>query len=233
MRRCVDPGAARSLDIARPVARHAETGRESDRLATRGHLIYSKTAPQKSRPTRAENLRCFHHLEAGGPWPAGLTARTTLSSGSRADGHARGNGFEVSQPIEMRFNELIAGVRGDVAISCSATIGISSKPWLHKSPPRQRRSGHGRLAGRADRRFPTLGCNSTGDAIARYGLSIEDVPTPRRRSGRKRSWPGLRSDRRFDIVVRLDNVTRDTSTRSVALPVMLESTGPVPRASVR
>ena len=27
-----------------------------------------------------------------------------------------GNAFEISQPIQLRFNELIAGVRGDIAI---------------------------------------------------------------------------------------------------------------------
>jgi cobalt-zinc-cadmium resistance protein CzcA len=27
-----------------------------------------------------------------------------------------GNGYEMTQPIQMRFNELIAGVRGDVAV---------------------------------------------------------------------------------------------------------------------
>ena len=50
-------------------------------------------------------------------------------------GALAGNAYEFSQPIQMRFNELLAGVRGDVAVK---VFGDEFEPMLRaqtKSPP--------------------------------------------------------------------------------------------------
>ncbi|NWO96505.1 hypothetical protein GY976_25580, partial [Escherichia coli] len=50
-------------------------------------------------------------------WPAGVTTKEqVLARIEKAAGSQLGNLYELSQPIQLRFNELIAGVRGDVAI---------------------------------------------------------------------------------------------------------------------
>src|SRR3546814_16911835 len=50
-------------------------------------------------------------------WPDGVTTKAqVIERVEKAAGTQLGNLYEVSQPIELRFNELIAGVRGDVAI---------------------------------------------------------------------------------------------------------------------
>ncbi|MFX9069551.1 efflux RND transporter permease subunit, partial [Acinetobacter baumannii] len=50
-------------------------------------------------------------------WPEGVkTKADVLQRIEERAGAKIGNAFEVSQPIQLRFNELIAGVRGDVAI---------------------------------------------------------------------------------------------------------------------
>jgi cobalt-zinc-cadmium resistance protein CzcA len=71
------------------------------------------------------------------------------------------------------------------------------------------------------------------DAIARYGLTIDEVTnTVAAGLGGREAGLVFEGDRRFDIVVRLDNVTRDNLDAIGALPVMLEADGSGPRTSV-
>ena len=81
--------------------------------------------------------------------------------------------------------------------------------------------------------FPTLEVQFNRDAIARYGLAIEEVAnTVAAGLGGREAGLVFEGDRRFDIVVRLDDVTRDNLDAIGALPVMLEASGSGPRASV-
>ena len=48
--------------------------------------------------------------------PAQAEARRSSRSSKAAAAHVPGNNYEFTQPIEMRFNELISGVRSDVAV---------------------------------------------------------------------------------------------------------------------
>src|SRR3546814_16616513 len=59
----------------------------------------------------------FVILKPQDQWPAGVeTKADVIEKIEKVAGGQLGQLYEVSQPIELRFNELIAGVRGDVAI---------------------------------------------------------------------------------------------------------------------
>src|SRR3546814_6903241 len=59
----------------------------------------------------------FVILKPQDQWPAGVkTKADVVERIEKASGGQLGQLYEVSQPIELRFNELISGVRGDVAI---------------------------------------------------------------------------------------------------------------------
>src|SRR3546814_19756192 len=58
----------------------------------------------------------FVILKPQDQWPAGATKADVVERIEKAAGGQLGQLYEVSQPIELRFNELISGVRGDVAI---------------------------------------------------------------------------------------------------------------------
>ncbi len=71
-----------------------------------------------------------------------------------------GNAYEFTQPIEMRFNELLAGVRGDLAVKvfgdefddCCAGRRADPRPSWRTMPGRggpQGRGGRGRAGARA------------------------------------------------------------------------------------
>lgn len=144
--------------------------------------IYSKTgtAEVATDPMPQNISDAFIILKPKSEWPSGVDSKDDVIERVEARMETlTGNAYEVSQPIEMRFNELIAGVRGDVAIK------------LFGDDLDQLRSVAGDVAsaisgieGTADLRveqisgFPTLEVQFDRDAIARYGLSIEEVAIP-------------------------------------------------------
>lgn len=144
----------------------------------------------------------------------------------------RGQNFEISQPIELRFNELIAGVRSDVAVK---VFGDDLEGMTASA--NQVSAILGTIRGAADLKveqtagLPVLTVDIDRQAIARYGLSIAEVQSVVSMAmGGSKAGQVFEGDRRFDLVVRLpDEVRRDLhSLENLAIP--LPSTGPA-RAS--
>jgi cobalt-zinc-cadmium resistance protein CzcA len=142
-----------------------------------------------------------------------------------------GSAYEFTQPIEMRFNELIAGVRGDVAIKVfgddlAVMRGTASR--LAKTL--------GSIRGAADVRVeqvtgqPTLTIQIDRGAAARFGLNVADVQAVVRTAlagtGAGEVFEG---DRRIDIVVRLPETVRRDIHALEMLPVPIE---PAPRTTL-
>ena len=200
-------------------------------------FIYSKTgtAEVATDPMPQNASDAFVILKPRDQWPEGVDSKDDVVERIEQKMETLvGNGFEVSQPIEMRFNELIAGVRGDVAIKLFG----EDMEELERVAARIA-STISKVSGTADLRveqtggFPTLEVQFNRDAIARFGLSNEEVAnTVAAGLGGKEAGLVFEGDRRFDIVVRLDNATRDSLDAIGALPVMLEGREGTPRASV-
>ena len=200
-------------------------------------FIYSKTgtAEVATDPMPQNISDAIIILRPPSEWPAGVTSKDQVVE--RIEERMRsltGNAYEVSQPIEMRFNELIAGVRGDVAIKI-----FGDDLEVLERVARQVAAAMNGVGGTADLRveqtagFPTLDVRFNRDAIARYGLAVEDVTdTVAAALGGRESGLVFEGDRRFDIVVRLDNATRDNLAAVGDLPVMLPASGAGPRRSV-
>src|SRR3546814_9556473 len=81
-------------------------------------LMFSKTgtAEVASDPMPPNVSDGFVILKEKDQWAEGTTKADVVAKIEKATGGLLGNLYEVSQPIQLRFNELIAGVRGDVAI---------------------------------------------------------------------------------------------------------------------
>ena len=132
-----------------------------------------------------------------------------------------GNLYEFSQPIELRFNELIAGVRGDIAVKLYGDDleALSASANDVANVLRQ-------IDGAADVKvqqttgFPTLDIRFNRTAIARYGLTVEEVAELVAIAvGGRPAGPVFQGDKRFDIVVRLPENLRSDFDRLGALPV--------------
>src|SRR3546814_17616098 len=81
-------------------------------------LMFSKTgtAEVASDPMPPNVSDGFVILKEKDQWAEGTTKADVVAKIEKATGGLLGNLYEVSQPIQLRFHEMIAGVRGDVAM---------------------------------------------------------------------------------------------------------------------
>ncbi|NUQ51744.1 MAG: CusA/CzcA family heavy metal efflux RND transporter [Phycisphaerales bacterium] len=134
-----------------------------------------------------------------------------------------GNNYEFTQPIQMRFNELIAGVRGDVAIK---VYGDDFEKM--QATAQQILTVLQSIPGAADAKveqtegLPMMTVNIDREAISRYGLSISDVQdVVAVAMGGKEAGIVFEGDRRFDLVVRLPDSIRAQIDALERLPIPL------------
>ncbi len=132
-----------------------------------------------------------------------------------------GNNYEFTQPIQMRFNELISGVRTDVAVkvfgddlAMLAELGHTIEGVVAAMP------------GAADVKveqvtgLPLLTVQPDREALARYGISTADVQEIVSTAlGGARVGEVFEGDRRFDLVVRLPEDLRTDLAALGDLPV--------------
>lgn len=145
-----------------------------------------------------------------------------------------GNAFEFSQPIELRFNELISGVRTDLAVVIYGDDFATLQATADQVAARLRAT-----RGAADVRveqasgLPTLTVTVDRFAAASYGLSAADVSEAVSTAiGGTEAGRIFEGDRRFDVVVRLPDAARNDPATLAALPIV-SSTGVVaPLSSV-
>ena len=134
-----------------------------------------------------------------------------------------GNLYEFSQPIEDRFNELIAGVRSDVAVR----VFGDDLDVLRRTGGRIAKVLEG-VRGAADVKveqtagLPTLTVEIDRVAASRYGLSVADVQsTIRTALAGTNAGTILEGDRRATIVVRLPEAIRTDFKALEMLPIGL------------
>ena len=134
-----------------------------------------------------------------------------------------GNNYEFTQPIQMRFNELISGVRSDVAVKVSG----DDLEQLQRVAVEVERVLQG-IDGAADVRIeavdglPLLEIAPDPRAMARYGLNPGDVQRVVAAAiGGETAGQLFDGDRRFDIVVRLPESLRGDPAALADLPIPL------------
>jgi cobalt-zinc-cadmium resistance protein CzcA len=134
-----------------------------------------------------------------------------------------GNLYEFTQPIEMRFNELIAGLKSDVAVK---VFGEEFDQMLPVA--RQIADVLSKLPGAQDVKVeqitgqPVMNIQVDRDAIDRYGLSMADVQEVIATAvGGTEVGQVFEGDRRFALVVRLPEEMRREIHQLENLPIPL------------
>ena len=141
-----------------------------------------------------------------------------------------GNRYEFLQPIQMRFNELIAGVRAELAVKVFGDdfdtlieLGAAVENAINQVP------GAADVAVEQATGLPVLTIMPNREALARYGVSLSAlqrlVATALGGTVAGQLYEG---DRRVDIVVRLPEHLRTDPDRLLSLPVPLAKGGFVP-----
>jgi len=134
-----------------------------------------------------------------------------------------GSKYEFTQPIQMRFNELIAGVRSEVAIKIFGddldmlvNIGSEVESLLQSIP------GNADVQSEQVTGLPMLTVTPDRASLARYGLNVSDVQrTLATAVGGRVAGQIFEGDRRFDVVVRLHDDRRNNIDAIRRLPVAL------------
>ncbi len=138
-----------------------------------------------------------------------------------------GNNYEFIQPIQMRFNELIAGVRSDVAVKVFgddmdtlAEVGADVERVLAGVP------GAADVKVEQTTGLPVLTVRLDRPAMARLGLNVADVQEVVEVAvGGRTAGQVFDGDRRFDILVRLPERLRANLEALNRLPIPLPRTG--------
>ena len=145
-----------------------------------------------------------------------------------------GNFYEMTQPIEMRFNELISGARSEVTVSVYGDDldAMDATAKRIAAAVTKVRGAVGVHVGQTEG-FPSFDIKFDRDGIARYGLTMEDVAdTVAAALGGRPAGLLFNGDRRYPIVVRVPGEQRDDVDALGALPVMLPGAYGSSRSSV-
>ena len=138
-----------------------------------------------------------------------------------------GNNYEFTQPIQMRFNELISGVRSDVAVKVFGDdMAVMEATATQIAQALQGVAGAQDVKVEQTTGLPVLTVDIARDRIARLGLSLADVQdTVATAIAGREAGAVFQGDRRFDLLVRLPDSIRGDLDALTRLPIRLPSGG--------
>ena len=145
-----------------------------------------------------------------------------------------GNRYEFLQPIQMRFNELIAGVRSELAVKVFGDdfdelirLGDEIEQAINTVP------GAADVAVEQATGLPVMSVEPKRDMLARFGVTITELQDLVSTAiGGVVAGQIYEGDRRIDIVVRLPERLRSDPDYLATLPVPLSDGGYVPLREV-
>ena len=200
-------------------------------------FVFSKTgtAELASDPMPPNATDMFVILKPRNEWPDPKLAKADLVA--RLEGKLAtfpGNAYEITQPIQMRFNELIAGVRGDIAVKVYGDDFAAMTRTAEQIAGILRKT-----AGAADVKveqtsgLPMLDIRVDRDAMARVGVTAQDVQDVITATlGGRTSGTIFEGDRRFPVVIRLSDAQRADLGLLARVQVPVAGGAFVPLASV-
>lgn len=144
-------------------------------------------------------------------WPdPGKSRETLMAELQAAAATLPGSNYELSQPIQLRFNELISGVRSDVAVKVFGDdMDVLNATAAKIAAAMQKVNGASEVKVEQTTGLPVLTINIDRDKAARYGLNVGDVQdTIAVAVGGRQAGTLYEGDRRFDMVVRLSDAMR-------------------------
>ncbi|CEJ11100.1 Nickel and cobalt resistance protein CnrA [bacterium YEK0313] len=210
---------AMQLDVERAVSRFPQVA-----------YVFSKTgtAEMAADPMPPNASDTFIMLKPQAEWPdPSLTKAELIEQIKAAVENLVGNTYEFTQPIQMRFNELLAGVRGDLAVK---VFGEEFEPMLRAA--NQIAAALRTTPGAEDVKveqvggLPFLEIRIDRAAIARMGLSTFQVQEVIGAAlGGREAGVIFEGDRRFPVVVRLPDAIRADIEKLKHLPVPIAAEG--------
>jgi cobalt-zinc-cadmium resistance protein CzcA len=226
------PGTSLTQAIAMQSALEARLKRfpEVERVVAK--IGTAEVATDPMPPSVADT---FVMLKDRSEWPDPRKPKAELIREMREAAEAvPGNNYEFTQPIQMRFNELLSGVRADVAVKLFG----DDLDTLHELGEAVEKVASG-IEGAADvsleqvTGLPVLQITPDRPALARLGLNVGDVQDVVSISiGGAQAGQIFEGDRRFPIIVRLPEDIRNRADEIGRLRIPLPADGAGPRGFV-
>ncbi|PZO72081.1 MAG: CusA/CzcA family heavy metal efflux RND transporter [Sphingomonas taxi] len=222
----VDQSQAMQFQVEKMLARQPEVRFAFSRTGT------SEIASDPMPPNATDT---FVILKPRAEWPDPSLAKTELVERiEQRLSTLPGNAYEITQPIQMRFNELIAGVRGDIAVK----IFGDDFGGMNAAADRIAKILRG-TPGAVDVRveqtegLPMLDIRPNRMAMSRIGVTAGDVQdTVAAAIGGREAGLIFEGDRRFPVVIRLSEASRSDLTQVAQVPVPTSAGGFVPLSTV-
>ena len=218
------PGTSltQAIEMQAELERTLKTFPEVDRIFAKIGTAEIATDPMP--PNVADN---FVMLKPRSQWPDPKRSSGDLVTAmQQAAETIPGNNYEFTQPIQMRFNELLSGVRSDVAVKI-----FGDDMDLMNRTAEELEGVLSSVAGAADVKveqttgLPMLTLNIDRTKIARLGLNVSEVQDALSIAiGGREAGQLFEGDRRFDISVRLPESLRTDLDAIKQIPIRLPAT---------
>jgi cobalt-zinc-cadmium resistance protein CzcA len=195
-------------------------------------LVYCKTG----RPEIANDVMGVHQtdvwtmLKPQEEWRPGLTRDALIEEMDKLlSEHVPGMKFGFSQPIEMRVNELVAGVKSDVAVLIlGADLKVLRRLSLEVERVISQIPGAHDIKNPTAGRLPMLRIKVRRDQLARYGIKASDVLDSVAALGGTTVGTVFDDDKRHPLRVRLPESWRNDADKIGAIRVIDPQGRPIP-----
>ncbi len=188
--------------------------------------IFTKlgTAEIANDPMPPNVADCFIILKPRRAWPDPKKSKEeVIAEIEAAVSQIPGNNYEFTQPIEMRFNELISGVRADVAVKVFGDdLAVMTETSEQIEKVLAAVPGAADVKTEQSTGLPVLSVEIDRARLARYGLNLAEVQeTVQIAMAGKEAGMLFEGDRRFPIVVRLPEALREDLNALRRIPIPL------------
>ena len=203
------------MELERTIKQFPEVERVFAKLGT------AEIATDPMPPNVADN---FVMLKPRSEWPdPDRSVESLVAALQKAVSTVPGNNYEFTQPIQMRFNELISGVRSDVAVKVFGDeMAVMEATAQEISEVLERIPGAADVKIEQTTGLPMLTVQIDRAKLARLGLSMTEVQeTAAIAIGGREAGALFQGDRRFDILVRMPDSVRNDIEALKRLPIKL------------
>lgn len=176
----------------------------------------------------------FIMLKERDQWRPGMTKDKIQDEIAKKLNEVPGQGYNFSQPIEMRFSELVSGVKADIGIKI-----FGEDLDLLRQKADEIRAVVAAIPGAADveveqvEPIPVLQIDIDRTAIGRYGVSISEIQELISSAlGGEEIGQIVEGDKRFQMVVRLPDEIRNDAEAIANLPVKTSNGESVPLSAI-
>jgi len=200
-------------------------------------IVFSKTgtAELAADPMPPNISDTFIIMRPRSEWPdPDLSKAELVEKVEKALTALPGNNWEMTQPIQMRFNELIAGVRSDLAVKVFGDdFDTMNQTAEHIAAVLRRTDGAVDVRVEQSEGLPMLDVRPNRDAMARLGITARAMQdTLAAAVGGRDAGMIFEGDRRFAVTIRLGDAERANLETLGQVPVPTADGAFVPLASV-